>query len=200
MVVGVLAAGALVGVAACERATVVRSAIDDHPEPPEELDFFHALEEKTVVSNNDALHAFFLVSDGEDHWGGYDARVREARRREWLPKSFDEPANESAETGWIARVACMLARMKGGLTMSILGPVPRYAVRELGNSQILVGKREGQSFSGLEFVDFLTRLDRMSELRKYSATSSSPSGTGGVGTVAPDAKSPRLQPPSARLE
>lgn len=199
---GSLAAALVFGLApACERTTIARSAIDDYPDPPQELDYFDALEEKSVVTNNDALHAFLLIADGEDHWGSFEARVREAKRRDWLPERWDEPANESAEAGWISRVACMLARINGGLTMMVFGPIPRYAVRELGNRQILVGKREGQALTGLEFTDFLGRLDRMSDLRQYSASGSTPmSGQGGAGSGASGATEPRLQPPIGRVD
>ena len=187
--------------AGCERATVAKSAIDEHPLPDEELAFFETLETKPVVSNDDALHAFFLITDVEDHWGSYAARVAEAKRRDWLNPRFDEPANESAEVGWIARIACMTSGIRGGFTMMILGPVPRYAVRELGNQEILIGKREQQSFTGLEFTDFLSRLDRLSNLRNLSAESSVPAEEGDdIGAAAGKGASPRLQPPVGRLE
>ncbi|MSR28835.1 MAG: hypothetical protein EXS03_04565 [Phycisphaerales bacterium] len=187
--------------ASCERATVTTSAIQEHPAPHEELEFFESLESKSVVSNDDALHALFLITDVEDHWGSYGARVTEAKRRDWLPRDFDEPANESAQVGWVARIACMAAGVRGGFTMMILGPVPRYAVRELANAQILVGKRENQGLTGSEFVDFLTRLDRMTQLRKQTAQLSVPAGGGsGQGSSASQESSPRLQPPSGRFE
>lgn len=147
--------------AGCARATTSYSAVEKHDSSEAELDFFEALEKSQVVTNNDALHTFFLLADKEDHWVTYDERVAEAKRRAWLPSSFDEPANESATVGWIARVACILSDLSGGLSMRIFGPIPRYAVRELAYAQVLVGKKETQGFSGLEFVDFLTRLDRM---------------------------------------
>ena len=78
--------------------------------------------------------------------------------------------------------------------MQIIGPIPRYAVRELTHMQILIGKKETQSFSGLEFVDFLTRLSRMSDLSGGSVLEKLPVQ---ATSQEPSAK---LLPPTGRFE
>ncbi|GDY05388.1 hypothetical protein LBMAG51_01750 [Phycisphaerae bacterium] len=148
-------------IAGCERATTTTSSVEKFESSNSEIEFFEDLERNQVVSNNDALHSFFLLADKEDGWTTYDERVAEAKRRKWLSSSFDEPANESAEVGWVASASCRITKIRGGLSMQVIGPIPRYAVRELTHMQILIGKKEKQSFSGLEFVDYLTRLSRM---------------------------------------
>ncbi len=148
----------------CERATMTTSSVEKFDTKETEIDFFEDLERSQVVSNNDALHAYFLLTDKDDGWVTYDERLAEAKRRRWLSDSFNEPSTQSAEVGWVASVACRIAKIRGGMSMILFGPVPRYAVRELNQMQILIGKKESQSFSGLEFVDFLTRLDRMTKL------------------------------------
>ena len=147
-----------------------------------------------MVSNNDALHSFFLLADKEDGWTTYDERVAEAKRRKWLSSSFDEPANESAEVGWVASASCRIAKIRGGLSMMVIGPTSRYAVRELTHMQILVGKKETQSFSGLEFVDYLTRFARMTNLSSGSVLEKLPKqATGQEPTRKP-------LPPTGRFE
>lgn len=183
-VVAGCAAASLACTSGCERATSTYSAVDSFESSEAELDFFEMLEKSQSVTNNDALHTFLLLADTEDHWVTYEERVAEAKRRTWLSESFDEPANEGATVGWIARVACMLANVQGGLSMRIAGPIPRYAVRELAYAQVLVGKKESQGFTGLEFVDFLTRLDRMTHLAGAAALEQLPGKGSEPGSVA----------------
>lgn len=189
---------ALLGVAwagGCERQLTTTSVVERYSTTDEEIEFFEELKEATLVSNEDALHALFLLADAEDHWGTYSERVAEAKRRKWLPTGFDEPSTESAEVGWIATAACRIAKVEGGVNMRIWGPIPRYAVRELRNEQILVGKQDGMSFTGAEFVDFLTRLSRNANLGGASALAQA--------AAAGDAKpssTKRVLPPTGRFE
>ena len=178
----------------CERATTTTSSVEKFNTNDTEIDFFEDLEKSLVVSNDDALHAFFLMADKDDGWVTYDERVIEAKRRGWLPESFDEPSTESAQVGWIATVACQVGHISGGLTMRIFGPIPRYAVRELKHEQILIGKMDSQSFSGLEFVDFLTRLDRMSKLSGGSVLETLPKA------ASEQVPSAQPRPPTGRFE
>lgn len=184
----------VLSIVSCERATMTTSSVEKFDTNQEELDFFEDIERSHVVCNNDALHAFFLLTDKDDGWQTYDERVAEAKRRNWLPSSFDEPSNESAEVGWVASVSCRISKIRGGLSMQIIGPIPRYAVRELTHMQILIGKKETQSFSGLEFVDFLTRLSRMSDLSGGSVLEKLPVQ---ATSQEPSAK---LLPPTGRFE
>ena len=181
-------------IVSCERAITTTSSVEKFESSNSEIEFFEDLERNQVVSNNDALHSFFLLADKEDGWTTYDERVAEAKRRKWLSSSFDEPANESAEVGWVASASCRIAKIRGGLSMMVIGPAPRYAVRELTHMQILIGKKETQSFSGLEFVDYLTRLGRMTNLSSGSVLEKLPNqATGQEPTAKP-------LPPTGRFE
>ena len=165
----VFAVGWLVVAPGCERQLTTTSVVERYRSGDEEVEFFEELKDSMVVSNEDALHALYLLADGEDYWDTYADRVAEAQRRRWIPTSFSEPSTESAEVGWIATASCRIAGLDGGVSMRIWGPIPRYAVRELRNSHILIGKQESMSFTGAEFVDFLTRLSRIARLSNASA-------------------------------
>jgi len=189
---------ALVGLGSavgCERQLTTTSVVERYGTPDEEVEFFEELKDLPLVSNEDALHALFLLSDGEDHWGTYAERVAEAKRRKWVPTGFDEPSTESAEVGWIATAGCRIAKVDGGINMRIWGPIPRYAVRELRNEGILVGKQDGMSFTGAEFVDFLTRLARNTNLQGASALAQA--AAAGDATTS---SAKRLLPPTGRFE
>lgn len=183
----------------CERATVTTSSVEKFNDKATEIEFFEDLERSHVVSNNDALHALFIFADKSDGWVTYDERVAEAKRRMWLSDWFDEPSTESAQVGWIATAACRITGIRGGLTMRVVGPIPRYAVRELTHGDILIAKKESQSFSGLEFVDFLTRLGRMSKLLGGDTQDELPVGV--TNQLTPAGGTPvKVAPPSGRFE
>jgi len=189
-----LIVAASVSIFGCARATTTTSSVEKFESAEAQIEFFEDLERSHVVSNNDALHAFFLLADKDDGWRTYEARVAEAKRRGWISDSFDEPSTESAEVAWIATASCKIAKIRGGLTMMIVGPIPRYAVRELTNEQILLGKKPNQSFSGLEFVDYLTRLGRMARLNGGSILERVPEEARNQGTQA------KPLPPVGRFE
>lgn len=153
----------------CDRQMAQTSVTDRYPRPEQELDHAESLESTSVVTNNDMLHGFLVFASGEDPWTTYAQRVLDARARGWVPKSWNEPANESATVGRMASIASHIVEIRGGLSFMILGPTPRYALRELMYQDILPPRTENQSLSGLEFTDFLNRLSRMSRLKEGTA-------------------------------
>lgn len=155
--------------AGCDRQMLQTSVTDRFPRPEQELDHAESLDSTSVVTNNDMLHGFIVFVSGEDPWATYAQRVLDARSRGWLPKDWREPANESATVGRMASIASHIVEIRGGLSFMLLGPTPRYALRELTYQDILPPRTENQSLSGLEFTDFLNRLSRMSRLREGTA-------------------------------
>ena len=159
----------LATVLGCERQMAQSSVTDRFPRPEQELDHAESLESTAVVTNNDMLHGFIVFASGEDPWTTYAQRVLDARARGWVPRDWREPANESATVGRMASIASHIVEIRGGLSFMLLGPTPRYALRELMYQDILPPRTENQSLSGLEFTDFLNRLSRMSRLREGTA-------------------------------
>jgi hypothetical protein len=165
-----MATGAMLAVGlGCDRQMAQTSVTDRYPRPEQELDHAESLESTAVVTNNDTLHGFIVFVSGEDPWTTYAQRVLDARARGWVPKDWNEPANESATVGRMASIASHIVEIRGGLSYTLLGPTPRYALRELMYQDILPPRTENQSLSGLEFTDFLNRLSRMSRLRAGTA-------------------------------
>lgn len=153
----------------CDRQMSQTSVTDRFPRPEQELDHAESLESTSVVTNNDMLHGFIVFVGGEDPWTTYAQRVVDARARGWVPRDWREPANESATVGRMASIASHIVEIRGGLSFMLLGPTPRYALRELIYQDILPARTENQSLSGLEFTDFLNRLSRMSRLKEGTA-------------------------------
>jgi len=149
--------------AGCERSRVEDSAVDRFPRAAQELDFLDALLGQVVVTNDDALHGLITFADGTDLSTTYEGRVEIAKGKGWIPADWRRPADESAQVGWMAVAACRVLDIKGGLTMRLTGPTPRYATKELVFMDVLPLRTENQSLSGKEFVDFLNRLNRFQQ-------------------------------------
>jgi hypothetical protein len=152
------------GTGGCARTVLDSSVVDALPGEELELEYWEQLEAQPVVTNHDALHALLLLADGADPHRTYEARLADARGRGWFRPGDTPAANESASVGMVAVAACEMLSVKGGLTMRLLGPLPRYCTRELVFLEILPPRSEHQSLSGLELIDLLGRLeDRLAE-------------------------------------
>ena len=147
--------------AACKPYVMTNSAVDQFPKAEQEIEFLAAVEKMPAVTNNDALHAFLILEDGDDRSADYAARRAEGVRRRWISAGALANPNEAAKVGWMASAGCRVMDVKGGLTMLLAGPTPRYATRELVYMEILPLRTENQVLTGAEFVDYLNRLGRL---------------------------------------
>ena len=148
-----------VTLAGCARTVLESSVVDGLAGEARELDFWQGLEDQPVITVNDALHGLLLLTDGSDPSSDYAERLEEARRRGWVSAGKDLAANESAAVGMVAVAACQIVDIKGGVTMHLLGPSPRWCTRELVFLEILPPRTEHQALSGLEFLDLVGRLE-----------------------------------------
>ena len=176
-------AAALLAPAGCERSRVDTAAVDRFPRASQELDFLDSLTKQVVVTNGDAMHGLISFADGTDLSSTYEGRVEIAKRRGWIPQGWDRPAAESAQVGWIAVAACRILDIKGGMTMRLLGPTPRYATKELVFMDVLPLRTENQALSGQEFVDFLNRLNRFQRDGRALSLAEKQETQSGVGVI-----------------
>jgi len=173
-----LVTAALVAIAAlsgCARS-IVTDALPtnyDRTDPAAEVVFYHNLANMNKVSNDEALHALTLLADDEDPTLDYDARVKAAKERGWLNPDFNQPPDLVAQKGLVAECLVRMLQIEGGVWLKLLGPTPRYSVRELVNLGVMPEESsERQAMSGAEFVGILGRardsaiLEKMRELRK----------------------------------
>ncbi len=148
---------------ACQRTTLQGSLSDTLSDTLlddefAEMEFWDGLTEARAVGNHDALHAL-LISFGGDKSSDYAGRLAEAKKRKWLSEGDNPPANETARVGWVARAACIEAGIQGGLTMRVLGPLERYAVRELNYKGWLPNMSPNQAISGMQLIALLSAIE-----------------------------------------
>lgn len=128
-------------------------------DPDTQMDFWHTLADQSVTSNDDALHGLLIYLDGSDDSQGYDQRVQKLIDRGLLPANFSSPAEEGVTRGTLAVALVKTLKVRGGLMMSLFGPNPRYAVKELEFLDLFPPSSPNQTFSGTEFLGVIGKLE-----------------------------------------
>lgn len=156
-----MSAATLQLVVGCQTARVERPLALDHGgnDDFEQLEFWHGLASRPVTSNDDAFHGFLLFLDGSDPASDYAGRVATLRSRRMLPARFDQPAGQAVERGTLAVAIVRALEVEGGLLLRLLGPTPRYAVRELQFMGLYPPSSPNQTFSGTEFLGIIGKLE-----------------------------------------
>jgi hypothetical protein len=147
--------------AGCQTANVKQTVVSQFGgiDADAQLDFWHTLAEQPVTSNDDAFHGLLLFLDGQDLSGTYEQRVSELKRRKMLPSGFDAPADAAVTRGNLAVALSRALGIKGGLTMRLFGPVPRYATRELYFEGVYPWSGPYQTFSGAEYLGIIGKAE-----------------------------------------
>ena len=167
LVLTCLTASALIGCDAFQRTRVETTILESHPGELDNFEFWDALAQQPVVSNDDALHALILMNDGRDPSTDFDGRTAIAAEKGWLQGThLPLDANESASVGLLSVAGCQILDIQGGLTMRLLGPSPRYCTRELVAMGILPGLTANEALSGLEFIAFIDGLEERDRLQR----------------------------------
>ena len=130
-----------------------------------QMEFWHALGEKKITTNDEAFHGVLLFLDGTDANADYKARVQAMKARHLLPPKFDEPADAAVGRGILAVTLVQALHIKGGLMLTVLGPTPRYALRELVFQGLYPLSSENQTFSGTEFLGVIGKMEDYQKTR-----------------------------------
>jgi hypothetical protein len=155
----------------CQSARVERPLTSElgGNEPEQQLEFWHRLAEQPVTSNDDAFHGLLMFLDGDDPAENYAGRVRALRGRGMLPKGFDQPPEQAVERGTLAVALLKALKIEGGLALRLLGPTPRYAVRELVFVGLYPPSSPQQTFSGTEFLGIIGKAEDYQRRERASA-------------------------------
>ncbi len=155
---------------ACTTATVEQplTATVGGNDDDSQVEFWHGLNEQPVASHDDAFHALLLFIDGQDPADDYAGRVAELRKRGMLPNGFDGEANEAISRGTLAVAIVKILDIKGGLTIRILGPLPRYATRELQYVGVYPASSDLQVFTGAQFLAIMGRVEDYQRLQEVT--------------------------------
>jgi hypothetical protein len=127
-------------------------------EPSQQMAFWHTLAERPLTSNDEAFHGLLLFVDGKSA-PTYAERLTLLKSKQLLKEDFDEPADQAVRRGTLAIAMVKALQIKGGITLTLLGPTERYAVRELEFQNLLPPSSPHQTLSGSEFVGVIGRME-----------------------------------------
>jgi hypothetical protein len=128
-------------------------------DPDAQIEFWHRLTDQPICSNDEAFHGLLLYLDNEDKASSYEERVQILKSRKLLLPSFNRPADAAITRGTLAVALCQALKIKGGVTMRVLGPSDRYASRELQFMGLFPPGSPQQTFSGNEYVGIIGRIE-----------------------------------------
>ena len=134
-----------------------------------QMEFWHRLAEKQLTSNNEAFHALLIFVDGEDNTERYYQRVEALKRKGMLMPDFEGHADDAVSRGTMAVALFKALDLKGGVIMSVFGPSPRYATRELRYRNIYPESSPNQTFSGGEFIGLIGRAQDWLDAQQATA-------------------------------
>ena len=124
-----------------------------------QMEFWHRLPERRMASNDEAFHALLLFVDGSDPAADYAGRVDAMKQKNMLPAGFNGRAEGAVKRGTVAVALVRALQIRGGLSMRLFGPTPRYAVRELQYVNLFPQSSPQQTFSGQELLGIIGRAE-----------------------------------------
>lgn len=162
----------------CKTAEVTTSLTSQYPgnDMDSQMNFWHSLNDKKLISNDEAIHGTMLFYCGEDHAATYAERVERFKQDKFLPASFDGAEHEAVTRGQLASILARMLKIKGGVMMQLLGPQPRYALKEMVALNIFPESSSNQVINGAQFIEIIGRAedyqlnaDRNASAEKLSA-------------------------------
>lgn len=156
--IAALASALLTACGPAHRTQVVSSVVEAYPEPAQENDFYDELARRSIVSNEDALHALYLFSGAEEP-AGWEARLARAQDLGWIDLRFTRPARESMPAAVFAGALARVINLKGGLTYTITGGWNTAANRELRALGILPTLSDDQTITGPQLLSTLRKAE-----------------------------------------
>ncbi len=127
--------------------------------PATQSEFWAQLSRRPVASNDEVFHALLLYLDGRDDHPTYGARVAALAGRRLLPGGFDGLADAAVDRGTLAVALDGMLGIRGGLTMQLFGPSPRYALRAAEARGLFPPSSPNQGLSGGEFVGVMQKAE-----------------------------------------
>lgn len=138
----------------CAR-TIVESPQNTSYDPSDinaQLDFWHNLDHRSAITNDEAMHAVLILAEGADPNSSYEERVENLKQRGWLQSSFDEPADLAVQRGTLARMLAFAIDAPQGVLSMVFNRTPRYALRDLMAIDIMPAGSDLQVIDGREFL------------------------------------------------
>lgn len=159
---------AMLAAAGCQR-TQLASPLNADYEPTDaaaDVAFWEGLADRPLTTNNEAFHGLVMFIQDKDAHKTYENRVKFLKEGGYLSSGFSGQKDEAVERGTVARILCKALDIRGGVTMTLLGPSARYGARELVYMNIMPPSTEQQGMSGIEFAGIIAKAQEYKEVEK----------------------------------
>jgi hypothetical protein len=145
----------------CETAEVTTSLTSQYPgnDMDSQMNFWHSLNDKKLISNDEAFHGVMLFYCGEDHSKNYEERIWRLSEDSFLPSEYKGKENEAITRGQLASVLAKMLKVKGGVMMQVFGAQPRYALKEMVALNIFPTSSSQQVLNGAQFIEIMGRAE-----------------------------------------
>jgi hypothetical protein len=154
-----LAAG-LLALAGCgQQAGHIAQADAALPKDETSPAFLDRVASRPAVCENDAFRGILLLLEEADPAETFQQRVQELIDRQVLPADWDFAADRPITKGKLAYMLYQACNIRGGVTLTLVGPCQRYCLKELQFMGMLSAGLPGTEVTGLEFVAALNRAD-----------------------------------------
>jgi len=160
----VIAGWAWAGEPVAAQAAQAAAAAPQAPATTTDAGFFGELAFKDVATAADTARAMVIfVSEGDDKGADFVAAKAYLKDHGVLPDGWLEKAAADAPTnkGHLASLICRALKIKGGVWMRLLGPLPRLALSECVYLEMMAPGSEYCNVSGGELVGTIDRADRL---------------------------------------
>lgn len=149
----------LVTLTGCARTVVENPQSTNYP--PDDLnarlDFWHNLDSRSAITNDEAMHAVIILADDTDPTTTYQERVAELQRRGWLRQDFDEPPDLAVQRGTLSSMIANAIDAPQGVMSMLLDRSPRYALGDLMAIGIMPSGSALQAIDGREFLGVIAK-------------------------------------------
>ena len=157
-----------------------------------QMNFWHSLNDKKLISHDEALHALLLFCCETDNARDYDDRVERLKKDLYLSENFDGLENEAITRGQLASILAKMLNIKGGVMMQLFGPTPRYALKEMVALRIFPESSTQQVINGAQLIEIIGKAEdyQLQAKRKESAEALDNTASNPAKPTADPAKTP----------
>jgi len=167
--VGILAAALAFSAVACDGGPRELKIADGDAKltAADSAAFLDGLSGRTRVSEADAMKGMLLLL-GEEQETTFAKAVATLKRRGVVSGAWDFQADRHMTKGKVAYMIYRACGVRGGVTLTLLGPSQRYCLKELQYQGLMTAGLPYNKVSGMEYVGVLTRADEYRQTGKVS--------------------------------
>ena len=152
-----LLAAVLAGTTGCATETAVENGGLFLPDVAGPQDLLNDTVTSDTVTENEALRGVVMLRDGEDKAWRFSQRVDNAIEAKLASAVWDYDGKRAITRGKAAYMVYQAIGHPGGLTLMVVGPTQRYALREMVFHGVMAPGALKDEISGEEFAAVLVR-------------------------------------------